>query len=49
LFSLSSLVILGIIPGLFLGVRVLLALDGDVAKIIAGLVPGRGKALTVVR
>jgi uncharacterized protein len=31
-------VILGMIPGLFLGVRVLLALDADVAKIIAGLV-----------
>src|ERR1700730_8742465 len=31
-------VILGMIPGLFLGVRVLLALDPSVAKIIAGLV-----------
>jgi uncharacterized protein len=31
-------VILGTIPGLFLGVRVLLALDANVAKIIAGLV-----------
>ena len=31
-------VILGIIPGLFLGVRVLLALDVNVAEIIAGLV-----------
>jgi uncharacterized membrane protein YfcA len=31
-------VILGMIPGLFLGVRVLLAVDADVAKIIAGLV-----------
>jgi uncharacterized protein len=31
-------VFLGMIPGLLLGVRVLLALDGDVAKIIAGLV-----------
>jgi uncharacterized protein len=31
-------VILGMIPGLFLGVRVLLALDGNVARIIAGLV-----------
>jgi uncharacterized protein len=31
-------VILGMIPGLFLGVRVLLALDTNVAKIIAGLV-----------
>jgi uncharacterized membrane protein YfcA len=31
-------VILGMIPGLFLGVRVLLALDADVARIIAGLV-----------
>ena len=31
-------VILGMIPGLFLGVRVLLALDANVAKIIAGLV-----------
>jgi uncharacterized protein len=31
-------VILGTVPGLFLGVRVLLALDADVAKIIAGLV-----------
>src|SRR5215471_16288098 len=30
-------VILGTIPGLFLGVRVLLALDANVAKIIAGL------------
>ena len=30
-------VLLGMIPGLFLGVRVLLALDADVAKIIAGL------------
>jgi uncharacterized membrane protein YfcA len=30
--------ILGTIPGLFLGVRVLLALDANVAKIIAGLV-----------
>ena len=31
-------VILGMIPGLFLGVRVLLALDATVAEIIAGLV-----------
>jgi uncharacterized membrane protein YfcA len=31
-------VFLGMIPGLFLGVRVLLALDASVAKIIAGLV-----------
>ena len=31
-------VIVGVIPGTFLGVRVLLALDADVAKIIAGLV-----------
>ena len=31
-------VILGIIPGLFLGVRVLLAVDANVTKIIAGLV-----------
>jgi uncharacterized protein len=31
-------VILGTIPGLFLGVQVLLALDANVAKIIAGLV-----------
>jgi uncharacterized protein len=31
-------VILGMVPGLFLGVRVLLALDANVAKIIAGLV-----------
>jgi uncharacterized membrane protein YfcA len=31
-------VILGMIPGLFLGVRILLALDADGAKIIAGLV-----------
>jgi uncharacterized membrane protein YfcA len=31
-------VILGMIPGLFLGVRVLLALDASVARIIAGLV-----------
>ena len=31
-------VILGMIPGLFLGVRVLLAFDANVAKIIAGLV-----------
>ena len=31
-------VILGMIPGLFLGVRVLLALDANLAKIIAGLV-----------
>jgi uncharacterized protein len=31
-------VILGMIPGLFLGVRVLLALDANVAKIVAGLV-----------
>src|SRR6201746_1999660 len=31
-------VILGTIPGLFLGVRVLLALDTNVAKMIAGLV-----------
>jgi len=30
-------VFLGMIPGLFLGVRVLLALDANVAKIIAGL------------
>src|SRR5215472_2600541 len=30
--------ILGMIPGLFLGVQVLLALDANVAKIIAGLV-----------
>jgi uncharacterized membrane protein YfcA len=30
--------ILGVIPGLFLGVRVLLALDANVAGIIAGLV-----------
>jgi uncharacterized protein len=31
-------VIAGMIPGLFLGVRILLALDANVAKIIAGLV-----------
>src|SRR3979409_1826413 len=31
-------VILGMIPGLFLGVQVLLALDANVAEIIAGLV-----------
>ena len=31
-------VLLGMIPGLFLGVRALLALDANVAKIIAGLV-----------
>ena len=31
-------VILGMIPGLFLGVRVLLALDANAAKMIAGLV-----------
>jgi uncharacterized protein len=31
-------VILGVIPGLFLGVRLLLALDASVAKVIAGLV-----------
>src|SRR5215217_3463456 len=31
-------VILGMIPGLFLGVRVLLALDANAARIIAGLV-----------
>src|SRR5882724_8076505 len=31
-------VFLGMIPGLFLGVRVLLAVDANVAKIIAGLV-----------
>src|SRR5579863_3650800 len=31
-------VMLGMIPGLFLGVRILLALDADVARIIAGLV-----------
>src|SRR5262249_54525879 len=31
-------VILGMIPGLFIGVQVLLALDANVAKIIAGLV-----------
>jgi uncharacterized protein len=31
-------VLLGMIPGLFLGVRVLLALDANAAKIIAGLV-----------
>jgi uncharacterized protein len=31
-------VVLGMIPGLFLGVRILLAVDGSVAKIIAGLV-----------
>jgi uncharacterized membrane protein YfcA len=31
-------VILGMIPGLFLGVRLLLALDANVAKIMAGLV-----------
>ncbi|HLH88933.1 MAG TPA: sulfite exporter TauE/SafE family protein [Xanthobacteraceae bacterium] len=31
-------VIVGMIPGLFLGVRALLALDANVAKIIAGLV-----------
>ena len=31
-------VILGTIPGLFLGVRVLLVVDESVAKIIAGLV-----------
>ena len=31
-------VLVGMIPGLFLGVRVLLALDANVAKIIAGLV-----------
>lgn len=31
-------VVLGMIPGVFLGVRILLALDADVAKIVAGLV-----------
>ena len=31
-------VLLGMIPGLFLGVRLLLAIDASVAKIIAGLV-----------
>jgi uncharacterized protein len=31
-------VLLGMMPGLFLGVRILLALDANVAKIIAGLV-----------
>src|SRR5215470_4395867 len=31
-------VILGMIPGLFLGVRALLALDANAAKMIAGLV-----------
>jgi uncharacterized membrane protein YfcA len=31
-------VILGMIPGLFLGVRVLLAVDANVAKLMAGLV-----------
>ena len=31
-------VLLGMIPGLFLGVRILLGLDANVAKIIAGLV-----------
>jgi uncharacterized protein len=31
-------VILGMVPGLFIGVRVLLALDANVAKMIAGLV-----------
>jgi hypothetical protein len=31
-------VILGMIPGLFLGVRVLLALDANLARMIAGLV-----------
>jgi uncharacterized protein len=31
-------VFLGMIPGLFLGVRVLLALDANVARIVAGLV-----------
>src|SRR5579872_694782 len=31
-------VLLGMIPGLFLGVRVLLALDANVARMIAGLV-----------
>jgi len=31
-------VILGTVPGLFLGVRILLAVDANVAKIIAGLV-----------
>lgn len=31
-------VLVGMIPGLFLGVRALLALDADVAKIVAGLV-----------
>ena len=31
-------VILGMIPGLFLGVRVLLAVDANIARIIAGLV-----------
>src|SRR5262250_221058 len=31
-------VILGMVPGLFLGVRVLLAVDANVARIIAGLV-----------
>src|SRR5947209_1458970 len=31
-------VILGMVPGLFLGVRVLLALDANVAEIVAGLV-----------
>src|SRR5690242_9873103 len=30
-------VILGMIPGVFLGVRILLALDADVAQIVAGL------------
>src|SRR5215472_11176645 len=31
-------VILGMIPGLFLGVRVLLAVDPNIARVIAGLV-----------
>src|SRR5215469_17889838 len=31
-------VLLGMIPGLFLGVRILLALDADVARMVAGLV-----------
>src|SRR6201997_5051663 len=31
-------VFLGMVPGLFLGVRILLALDANVARIIAGLV-----------
>jgi uncharacterized protein len=37
-FMQLSPVILGMVPGLFLGVRVLLAIDGNVARVIAGLV-----------